>query len=66
MKVGDLVIAPVWGEYSEHASYVGIITGIYGHKVDVSGGPCGTEVWDKSDLNALCSQSGFGLVNESR
>lgn len=57
MKVGDLVIAPVCGEYSEHNSYVGIITGIYGHKVDVSGGPCGTEVWDKSDLR---------LVNESR
>ena len=57
MKVGDLVIAPVWGEYGEHDSYVGIITGIYGHKVDVSGGPCGTEVWDKGDVR---------LVNESR
>ena len=66
MKVGDLVIAPAWGEHGEYSSYVGIITDVCGHKVDVSGGPCGTEVWDKSDLNALCSQDGYGLVNESR
>ena len=57
MKVGDLVIVPTWGEYREHDSYVGIITDIYGHKVDISGGPSGTEVWDKSDVR---------LVNESR
>jgi len=58
MKVGDLVIVPVWGElHREHDSYVGIITGIYGHKVDIAGGPSGTEVWDKSDVR---------LVNENR
>jgi len=57
MKIGDLVLCPTVGE-ERHSlyyqnSYVGIITGVCGHKVDVSGGPQGTEVWDKSDLTLI-------------
>jgi len=57
VKVGDLVLCPTVGEeyhslYYQN-SYVGIIIGIFGHKVDIGGGPQGTEVWDKSDLTLI-------------
>ena len=53
MKIGDLVLCPTVGDAIDEwhqESYVGIIINICGHKVDVAGGPKGTEVWDIFDL----------------
>ena len=54
LEVGDMVRVPACslhdhGERSK--SYPGIVTGIYGHKCEVFGGPSGAvECWDIKDL----------------
>ena len=52
MKVGDLVKCPA---FDEQAAYVGIVIGVYGHKVEVHGGPHRKEVWDICDIHLIRS-----------
>jgi len=47
MKVGNLVKCPA---FRGQPAYAGIIIGVYGHKVEVLGGPEGKEVWDICDI----------------
>ena len=58
MKVGDLVRCPETIKPSR--SYVGVIIGVYGHKVEVLGGDVvswdgikGKRSWDKADLSLV-------------
>lgn len=53
LKVGDLVKCPAL-RFGDQLGYIGVITHKCGHKVDVSGGPQGTEVWDVFDLTKVC------------
>ena len=53
LKVGDLVKCPAL-YFGDQLGYIGVITHKCGHKVEVSGGPQGTEVWDVFDLTELC------------
>tara|TARA_R110002153_G_scaffold1580_21_gene8192 strand:+ start:367 stop:570 length:204 start_codon:yes stop_codon:yes gene_type:complete len=56
LKVGDLVECPTIddGWDFQQNRYIGVVTQKCGHKVDISGGPQGTEVWDMFDLTKLC------------
>ena len=58
MKVGDLVRCPETIKPSR--GYVGVIIGVYGHKVEVLGGDVvswdgikGKRSWDKADLSLV-------------
>jgi len=58
MKVGDLVRCPETIKPS--LGYVGVIIGVYGHKVEVLGGDVvswdgikGKRSWDKADLSLV-------------
>ena len=58
MKVGDLVKCPE--TITPSAAYVGVIVGVYGHKVEVLGGSVvswdgvkGKKTWDKHDLTLV-------------
>jgi hypothetical protein len=56
LKVGDLVECPTVDTRQNEwyqTSYFGVVTQKCGHKVDVTGGPQGTEVWDMFDLTKL-------------
>ena len=54
MKVGDLVKCPAC---VGQAAYVGIVIGVYGHKVAVHGGPHRKEVWDICDIHLIRSEA---------
>ena len=51
MKVGDLVRCPAVDGWA--AAYVGLIIGVYGHKVAVLGGKREKEIWDMCDIRVL-------------
>ena len=66
MKIGDLVRCPpirdsgVKSTWDLRPSYIGVIVGVYGHKVEVLGGSVvswngekGRFTWDKADLTLV-------------
>jgi len=53
MKVGDLVKCPPCDWNGGQEGYVGLILGVYGHKVEILGGPQGKETWDSCDIRLV-------------
>jgi len=76
VKVGDLVMCPqidgiscVERKFSNQAQHAGIVTGVYGHKVEILEGPDGSETWDMRDIKllqkAICKEANYGCGCET-